>query len=292
MDIKALLDEKKSLVDAYLRKYIQMKKDVPLLIYQAMEYSLFAGGKRLRPILAMAGCEVCGGNWEDAMPFACALEMIHTYSLIHDDLPAMDNDDYRRGKLTNHKVFGEAVAILAGDGLLNLAYEIMLDFAGKSSNHLEAARLIARAAGVRGMIAGQVIDLQCENKEVDLDTLKQMHQKKTGALINASILSGALIAGCSKAEYQSLSQFGERLGLAFQIRDDILDIIGDEKLLGKKTGSDIANKKSTYATLLGIQRSKDLVEKLGEEAKKFLQPFAERGEFLLKFADYLVNREY
>jgi len=292
LDIKAILQEKKKLVDNALKEYLKVKDGVPDVIYESMSYSVFAGGKRLRPILAMAGCEICGGQRNDILPIACALEMIHTYSLIHDDLPAMDNDDYRRGKPTNHKVFGEAIAILAGDALLNTAFELLLDAVSKNNRCLKAVQLVARAAGVEGMIGGQVIDLEFENKEVDLEILKEMHSKKTGALINASILSGALAAVCREEEYQNLYKFGSRLGLAFQIRDDILDVIGDEKLMGKKTGSDFANNKSTYVSLLGLDRSKEMVIVLAEEAKTFLKIFGDKADFLIQLTDYLVNREY
>lgn len=292
MYIKAVLQDKKELIDNELDEYLKIKQNIPDVIYKGMRYSVFAGGKRLRPILAMAGCEICGGQWNDVLPVACALEMIHTYSLIHDDLPAMDNDDYRRGKLTSHKVFGEAIAILAGDALLNMAFEIMLDAIGRDEKYLKAVQLVARSAGIEGMIGGQVIDLEYENQKVDLKVLKEMHNRKTGALINASILSGALIARCREKEYQNLNEFGNRLGLAFQIRDDILDVIGDEKLLGKKTGSDAVNKKSTYVTLLGLDKSRELVETLAEEAKTFLKIFGKRSAFLIELTNYLVNREY
>lgn len=292
LDIKKELKIKKDLVDRYLKQYLQKEEGVPETIYEAMEYSLFAGGKRLRPILTVAGCEVCGGDHLKAMPIACAIEMIHTYSLIHDDLPAMDNDDYRRGRLTNHKVFGEGIAVLAGDALLNYSFELMLNITPMEANTLKAIRLVARSAGINGMIGGQVLDLECENREVDLQVLKEMHSRKTGALINASVLAGAVVAGCSEEEYGLLREFGTRLGLAFQIRDDILDVIGDEKVMGKKAGSDTINKKSTYVALLGLDRSKEMVGELAREAKAYLKFFGERAVFLGELTDYLVNREY
>ncbi len=292
MDIKAAIYDRKQYIDDALDRYLERKDGVPDKIYQGMRYSVFAGGKRLRPILAVGGCELCGGRIEDVLPVACAIELIHTYSLVHDDLPALDNDDYRRGKLTSHKVFGEALAILAGDALLNTAYEIMLETLDKGERYLRAVKLIARSAGVQGMIGGQVIDLEYENKETGLAILKEMHAKKTGALINASILSGALIGGCSQEEYGHLREFGSRLGLAFQIRDDILDVIGDEDVMGKKTGSDAANKKSTYVTVMGLGKSKEMVRILAGEAKGYLKPFAGRAEFFVQLTDYLVNREY
>lgn len=291
MDVRPVIDEKKKIVDAYLEQYLGKQEGVPKIIAEAMRYSLFAGGKRLRPILALSGCEICGGEYGKAVPIACAIEMIHTYSLIHDDLPAMDNDDYRRGKLTSHKVYGEGVAVLAGDALLNSAFELMLGITPMDAGTLDAVRLVARAAGVKGMIGGQVIDLECEGREVTIDVLEEMHHKKTGALINASILSGALVGGCSDMEYHLLREYGSRLGLAFQIRDDILDVIGNEKILGKNVGSDAANKKSTFVTLLGLERSKEKVAALAREAREFLGYFGDKAEFLADLTDYLVDRE-
>ncbi|MBA1337022.1 MAG: (2E,6E)-farnesyl diphosphate synthase [Firmicutes bacterium] len=291
MDIRMVINEKKSIIDDYLEQYLSKQEGIPQVINEAVRYSLFAGGKRLRPILVISGCEICGGEYGKAIPIACAIEMIHTYSLIHDDLPAMDNDDYRRGKPTNHKVYGEGIAVLAGDALLNSAFELMLGITPMDARTLDAVRLVARAAGVNGMIGGQVIDLECEGKEVSIDVLEEMHNKKTGALINASILAGALVGGCSDKEYYLLKEYGSRLGLAFQIRDDILDVIGNEKILGKKVGSDAANKKSTFVTLLGLQRSKEKVAELAREAKEFLRYFGGKAGFLAELTDYLVNRD-
>lgn len=292
LDIRVTLKEKKMVVDGYLEKYMATVDGAPDAILQAMRYSLFAGGKRLRPILAMAACELCQGSLDEIMPLACAIEMIHTYSLIHDDLPAMDDDDYRRGRPTNHKVFGEGMAILAGDALLNYAFEIMLENEQMSAGRLEAVRLVAGAAGIRGMIGGQVLDLQLEGKKAELDDLIALHRKKTGALIDASVLAGALVAGCSERDYRVLGEFSSRLGLAFQIRDDILDVIGDEKIMGKKTGSDAAKGKPTYVTIMGIDRSRQMVERLASEAKVYLKTFGPGAEFLATLTDYLVNRAY
>jgi geranylgeranyl diphosphate synthase type II len=292
LDIHSILKEKRAIVDAHLERYLTKADGAPDAILQAMRYSLFAGGKRLRPILAMAGCELCHGLLDDVMPLACAIEMIHTYSLIHDDLPAMDNDDYRRGRPTNHKVFGEGMAVLAGDGLLNYAFEIMLDGEFIDSNRLKAVRLVAQAAGIRGMIGGQVMDLQLEGKEARLDQIEAMHRKKTGALIDASVLAGAIAAGCSEQQYRALAEFSSRIGLAFQITDDILDVIGDEKVMGKKAGSDAIKAKPTYATILGIENSRKKVEKLAREAKEYLETFGQDAAFLVALTDYLVNRDY
>lgn len=292
MSFDTVLNEKKQLVDSYLRRYMKRKEGVPEIIHESMEYSLFAGGKRLRPILTMAGCEICGGEAAQAMPFACAVEMIHTYSLIHDDLPAMDNDDYRRGKPTNHRMFGEGIAVLAGDGLLNSAYELLLNITPLDERAIRAIRVIARASGAEGMIGGQVLDLENEERQVTIQVLNDMHSRKTGALICASLLAGALNAGCSEEEYLKLQDFGNKLGLAFQIQDDILDVIGDQKVMGKDIGSDAVKNKSTYVSLLGLDGSKTVVKKLVGETKSCLEGFGDRARFLIQLTDYLVEREY
>jgi geranylgeranyl diphosphate synthase type II len=292
LSFKRCLGEKRLQVDRFLQKYLESKGGVPETLYRAMEYSLFAGGKRLRPILLLSGCELCGGDPLQAMPLACAVEMIHTYSLIHDDLPAMDNDDFRRGKPTNHRVFGEGIAVLAGDGLLNSAFELMLGIRPLDGGRLEAVRVIAEAAGVSGMIGGQVLDLEYEGKEIQLEDLKKMHSKKTGELISGAILAGALAAGCSGNKLQSIRNFGQSLGLAFQIRDDILDVIGDREVLGKDTGSDSSGNKSTYVSLLGLEEAKAAVGRLAAEAKENLAGFGNRAGFLVWLTDYLVDREF
>jgi geranylgeranyl diphosphate synthase type II len=286
-------------VTVALDNYIKVKEAPEKSIYEAMKYSLNAGGKRIRPILALATCEIFGGKIEEVLPYACAIEMIHTYSLIHDDLPAMDNDDYRRGKLTNHKVFGEAVAILAGDALLNYAFEIILqEMITKSDgtisllNKAKAANILASASGATGMIGGQIIDLQSEGKKIPQELLEYMHRCKTGALIKAPILGCAALFDANCEDVEALSSFAEKLGLAFQIKDDILDIEGDSNTLGKMTGSDLANEKSTYVSLLGIQESKKMLKAITNEASKTLgDRFGKRAEFLQNLADYLVGRE-
>lgn len=292
MSFESKLAEKRELIESFLKRYMENKEGVPGKIQKAMEYSLFAGGKRLRPILTLAGCEICGGKPLQAAPFACAVEMIHTYSLIHDDLPAMDNDDYRRGKPTNHKVFGEGIAVLAGDGLLNCAFELMLGVTPFDERCLRAARLIAEAGGREGMIGGQVLDLENEGKEMSLGDLKEMHKKKTGALICASLLSGALIGGCSGKELSSLRGFGENLGLAFQIQDDILDVIGEREVLGKDTGSDASKNKPTYVSIIGLDESRKMLESLTAEAKNCIEGFGDRALFLKQLTDYLMVREF
>jgi geranylgeranyl diphosphate synthase type II len=254
-------------INAALDKYLEIKD--PIALWEAMRYSVFAGGKRYRPQLLLYACTGLGGAIEDAMPFACALEMIHTYSLIHDDLPSMDNDDIRRGKPTSHKVFGEAMAILAGDGLLNLAYETMADACierGGSLNALRAMNAVASAAGCLGMIGGQTVDVLSENKIIDESTLLYIHAAKTSALIKASILSGGILAGASPAVKDILSSAGRKLGLAFQIRDDILDLTETTENLGKTALSDLKSNKATYVSVFGFERARRDFEKLSNEA--------------------------
>lgn len=291
-------------VNSALEKYLNQKEVPQKIIYEAMQYSLISGGKRVRPVLCLAVSEIFNGNSQDALPFACAIEMIHTYSLIHDDLPCMDNDDFRRGRLTNHKVYGENTAVLAGDALLNYAFEIMLDACKETSlsslladkklaflkNKIAAAAAIAEASGVSGMIGGQVVDMQSEGKEISKDTLLYMHEHKTGALIKASVLSSALINNASDDELASLTEYAESLGMAFQIKDDILDVEGDSEVLGKPIGSDSGNKKTTFVTLFGIDESKNMLEKMTQKAIDSLDIFRENAEFLRKLAEYLSHR--
>ncbi|HHV73730.1 MAG TPA: polyprenyl synthetase family protein [Thermoanaerobacterium sp.] len=288
-----ILREKIEYINKGLNEFLSLT-DRPEVLFEAMRYSVFAGGKRLRPVLCISACELVGGNKEDALAVACAIEFIHTYSLIHDDLPAMDNDDLRRGKPTNHKVYGEAVAILAGDALLNYGFEVLIQQAlnsSKSQNILKAADEIARAAGCRGMIAGQVVDLLSENKEIGVDELKFMHDHKTGALIKASILAGAIMGGADDDTLKKLSSYAEYLGFAFQVKDDILDVQGDEAKLGKDIGSDMVNGKSTFVSVLGLQRSVDLVNELTEKAINILDGFGEKGEFLKSLTKYMAERD-
>ena len=282
-------------VNEFLEKSVKENELLEKSIYNAIRYSLLAGGKRLRPVLALAVCDMLKGDFEEVLPYACAIEMIHTYSLIHDDLPAMDNDDYRRGKFTNHKMFGEALAILAGDGLLNLAFEIMLESASNKPDNLEnkikAMAYIAKSSGVRGMIGGQVIDIESENKEVSIETLEYMHRCKTGALIKAPVVSAAIICNASDEDLQSLELFAGNLGLAFQIKDDILDVEGSTEKLGKKVGSDASNKKTTYVSLYGLEKSKQMLKETSEQAIKSIEKFGTKAVFLKELAEYLVIRE-
>ena len=272
---------------------IELKKNPALeeKLAKAMEYSLMAGGKRLRPILLMAAADSINGNGEKFLTVAMAMEMIHTYSLIHDDLPAMDNDDYRRGKLTNHKVFGEATAILAGDALLTLAFEVITRQENISPEILlKVVQEISAAAGQSGMVGGQSIDLESEGKKIDMATLKKMHLGKTGALFKAAIRSGAILAGANSEQLDALTIYAEKFGLAFQITDDILDVIGDEKNLGKPTGSDAKNNKSTYVTLTSLDTAKNLAQNAVDDAVDALKIFGAEADFLREIVKYLIGR--
>jgi len=258
-DLQEYLKQKTSLVDAELQKVLPSEETLPFSLHRAMRYSMFAGGKRIRPILVLAAAEAVGGDAAGAMPAACALEMIHTYSLIHDDLPAMDDDDFRRGRSTNHKVFGEATAILAGDALLTEAFILLSSSQAKGLDASTVRRvisIIARAAGSQGMVGGQVVDMESEGKAIDMATLQYIHTRKTGALLLASIQSGALLGGADEAQFDALTRYGEATGLAFQVADDILDIVGDQAELGKDVGSDQARGKATYPALLGLAEAR------------------------------------
>ncbi|MCX7923257.1 MAG: polyprenyl synthetase family protein [Clostridia bacterium] len=272
------------------------EKDTPeKTIYSAMRYSLMAGGKRLRPILAFAVCEILDGDRDEVLPYACAIEMIHTYSLIHDDMPCMDNDDYRRGRLTNHKVYGEGVAVLAGDALLNYAFELMLNYTMQNDNNLKgkvrAMQIIAKASGSSGMIGGQIVDLESEGKKISETTMNYIHKCKTGALIKAPVLAAAAICNASENELERLEEFAEKIGLAFQIKDDILDVEGSLEVMGKPTGSDAVNEKSTFVTLYGIEESKRMLCEITEQAINSLSIFGEKRDFLVQLAKYLVERD-
>lgn len=292
-DLAAYLEERQTQVEAALDRSLPVI--YPEKIYEAMRYSLLAGGKRLRPILCLATCELAGGTVEMAMPTACALEMIHTMSLIHDDLPAMDNDDYRRGKLTNHKVFGEDVAILAGDGLLAYAFEhTALETQGVAPDRLlKVVAILGRAVGAAGLVGGQVVDLECEGKaDVSLETLNFIHNHKTAALLEASVTSGAVLAGAAEAEVQHLSRYAQCIGLAFQIVDDILDITATQEELGKTAGKDVQAQKATYPSLWGLEESRLQAAKLIEEAKAELAGFGEKAVPLLAIADFITARTH
>ena len=294
MDFKKELKERSIYIEDTIETYLPKEEGYQKTIFEAMNYSLRAGGKRLRPILLMEAYKLCQGQGEDFVPYSVAMEMIHTYSLIHDDLPALDNDDLRRGKPTNHIVFGEAMAILAGDALLNTAYETMLNATFKHPRpelSLRAAYEISRGAGIYGMIGGQVVDVESEDKKINKDKLDYIHMNKTAAMIVGSVRAGAILAGIDEDRLESLTKYAENIGLAFQIVDDILDIEGDEKLLGKRVGSDLDNDKSTYPSLLGISESKKIVENLIEEAKISLEVFDSDAEFMNALADFIRDRQ-
>ena len=292
MDIRQYLKEKKEIVDNALKMYFLDAKDEPLKkLKESMKYSLFAGGKRLRPILCIAGAEAVGGNCQDVISVACALEFIHTYSLIHDDLPVMDDDDLRRGMPTNHKVFGEAIALLAGDGLLTDAFYVMsIDKKIDPTLLLRVIHLIAKAAGSNGMVGGQVADIQSEGKDVDIKTLEFIHTHKTGALITASVTSGAIIAGGSEDEVKAISSYGEKIGLAFQISDDILNVIGDPELMGKNVGSDKEKHKVTYPAIIGLEESKKMQKNLIESAIFSIDQLDSKADPLREIAKYVIKR--
>jgi geranylgeranyl diphosphate synthase, type II len=296
MDLKLYLKERCQLVDSALDNYLPQENELPSILHKAMRYSVFAGGKRVRPILLLAACEAVGGDVNKALPAACAMEMIHTYSLIHDDLPAMDNDDFRRGRPTSHKVFGEATAILAGDALLTEAFILLSN--QDAADSVEAVKLlqvigeISRCAGSRGMIGGQVVDMESEGKqEIDFATVQYIHTRKTGALIKASIRAGALVGGADQANELALVKYGEAVGLAFQIADDILDIEGTTEQIGKDAGSDQERGKATYPALIGLTESKRRAAELVDVALGALAGFDGKADPLREIAAYIVKRK-
>ena len=282
-------------IEQELLSFLPREDKLTATVTKSMKYSLTAGGKRVRPMLVLAFAELCGGSREAAVPFACAIEMIHTYSLIHDDLPCMDNDDLRRGKPTNHKVFGEAAAVLAGDALLTLAFETVLSEKAVSLNGTEkcvkAGRLLARSAGAEGMIGGQIIDMESENLSVSAEHLKIMDQKKTGELIRAACLMGCISAGADEAQIKAAEKYASCIGLAFQIVDDMLDVLSDEATLGKPVGSDKENNKSTYLSLLGLDECRRLSAELTEQAIQSLSAFDGDSSELAEFAQKLRDRK-
>ncbi|PIU68971.1 MAG: geranyl transferase [Armatimonadetes bacterium CG07_land_8_20_14_0_80_40_9] len=284
VDIKRYLREKRSLIEKALDESLPKTKEYPSLIHQAMRYSLFSKGKRLRPILALASAEVVGGKIKPVLPVACALELIHTWSLIHDDLPSMDNDDYRRGRLTSHKVFGEGIAVLAGDALLIQAFRLLSDLKSREDRNLKlilrVIKEISEAIGSRGLIGGQTIDLNSEGKEISLSRLKYIHSHKTGGLFRVALRSGTILSRAKKEEIASLTKYGEALGLAFQIRDDLRD--KDEK-------SEQRKKKATYPALLGTKEAERLARLSKRKALSALKMFGERGEVLKELAESILD---
>ncbi len=291
-ELASYLKEKKQLVEEALDQSLPITR--PEKIYEAMRYSLLAGGKRLRPILCLTTCELMGGTVEMSLPTACALEMIHTMSLIHDDLPAMDNDDYRRGKLTNHKVYGEDIAILAGDALLSYAFE----YVATQTRNVEFPNLIdviarlGRTVGAAGLVGGQVLDLESEGRsDVTVDTLKFIHIHKTGALLETSVVSGAILAGANPDDIQRLSRYAQNIGLAFQIIDDILDVTASSEELGKTAGKDQLAQKATYPSLWGLEESQKQAQALIDDAIAQLSPYGQAAQPLEAIAQFIVARK-
>lgn len=292
VNFKAEWKKRADLVEEGLLRELKKVPAYDETLEKAMEYSLMAGGKRLRPVLLMAAADAVGKDGAAFLTTGCAIEMIHTYSLIHDDLPAMDNDDYRRGKPTNHKVFGDGIAVLAGDALLTLAFEVMLRQEGAAPETLvTVVSEMSRAAGPYGMVGGQVLDLEGEGRRLDLAALRKIHMGKTGALFCAAIRSGAILAGAKEEELAALTLYAERFGLAFQITDDILDVTGDEVAIGKPVGSDVRNEKATYVTLTSLEEAKKLAEDAVDEAVAALDIFGERAAFLRDLALFLLGRK-
>ena len=292
VNFKAEWKKRADLVEEGLLRELKKVPAYDETLEKAMEYSLMAGGKRLRPVLLMAAADAVGKDGAAFLTTGCAIEMIHTYSLIHDDLPAMDNDDYRRGKPTNHKVFGDGIAVLAGDALLTLAFEVMLRQEGAAPETLvTVVSEMSRAAGPYGMDGGQVLDLEGEGRRLDLAALRKIHMGKTGALFCAAIRSGAILAGAKEEELAALTLYAERFGLAFQITDDILDVTGDEAAIGKPVGSDVRNEKATYVTLTSLEEAKKLAEDAVNEAVAALDIFGERAAFLRDLALFLLGRK-
>jgi len=284
----------REIIEEKLVEFLPAKTLVPKSIHEAMHYSVCGGGKRIRGSLCLLACRTVGGVWEKAITAACALEMIHSYSLIHDDLPCMDDDDLRRGKPTNHRVFGEAIALLAGDALLTQAFKIMCKHhpPGMADRYYKAAGELASAIDTTGMIGGQVLDLEGEGRSLTIDELQEIHKRKTGALIQAALRIGAIIGGASAEAIGALSEYGAGIGLAFQIIDDLLDLQADPVVLGKNVGSDVKKEKATYATIFGPQEAYGLAEEEIKKAKEALRSFGEDASDLLQLADFLLEREY
>ncbi|MDO8430835.1 MAG: polyprenyl synthetase family protein [Candidatus Binatus sp.] len=293
-DLDRYLKERAQLIDRELAASIDEPRGAAARLYEAMRYSLLAGGKRLRPVLVLASCEAVGGKIEAAMGLACAVEMIHTYSLIHDDLPCMDDDDFRRGRPTNHKVYGEAIATLAGDALLTDAFEVLVRKSPDSAEPrivLETIAELANAAGSAGMVGGQVIDLLGEGKSKTIDELEELHAKKTGALFLASVRGGARLGGANESQIESLDAYARALGLAFQVVDDLLDVQGTPEQMGKRTQKDQERGKATYPAILGIERSVDLARELESRANRALKGFDAGAEPLRHLATFVVERK-
>lgn len=293
MDLKRYLVSRQKEVDRALDRFLPKASVWPATIHKAMRYSLFAGGKRLRPILCLAAAEACGGKTNAALPHACAVECIHTYSLIHDDLPSMDDDDLRRGRPTCHKVFGDGIAVLAGDALLTIAFEIATHAKAVSRYELrDIFREITDAAGSRKLIAGQVADLEAEGRRINRGQLRAIHENKTAALLTTSIRLGAMSANATSKQLAAVTAFGRALGLAFQVIDDILDMTQTSEKLGKSAGKDLAAQKATYPAVIGLDKSRAEARRLTREAHRALESLGDRAQTLRALADYLLQREY
>jgi geranylgeranyl diphosphate synthase type II len=293
--IEDYLEERKILVNGALKKFMPEPSGLEADVIRAMNYTVFAGGKRIRPVLCIAGAEAVGGSADRVLPVACGIELIHSYSLIHDDLPALDDDDFRRGKPTNHKVFGEATALLAGDGLLTLAFNLMARYGlGEGVDRkllLRVIDLIASAAGYNGMVGGQVVDVSYEGKEQDPRLVEYIHTHKTGALVAASVTAGTILAGGNEDEVKSINTYGQQIGLAFQIADDILNVEGDSDIIGKGIGSDKKRGKMTYPAVFGTTESKRIQEELIDHAIEALKEFDEKADPLRDIARYIIKRK-
>src|ERR1700745_317026 len=293
MNLKAYLASRQKLIDRGLDRYLPKENTKPATIHKAMRYSLFAGGKRLRPILCLAATEACRGKITAALPLACALECIHTYSLVHDDLPSMDNDDFRRGRPTCHKVFGDGIAVLAGDALLTIAFEIVSRAKPTSRYDMSILlRELAVAAGSQKLIAGQVADLEGEGKKIDMSGLRYIHENKTAAILTTSVRLGTMSANANPKQLAAITKFGRALGLAFQVIDDILDVTQTSEKLGKSAGKDVAAQKATYPAVIGLDASRAEARRLTKNAQGALKIFDREAEPLRELANYLLAREY
>jgi geranylgeranyl diphosphate synthase type II len=291
-NLNEFLTSRTESVNRALDHFLPSEKTKPVTIHQAMRYSLFAGGKRTRPAVLLAAAEACGGKEADALPLACAVECIHTYSLVHDDLPAMDNDDFRRGKPTNHKVFGEGIAVLAGDALLTQAFEIAAQAKGwPRYSHQDLVLEIAKASGSLQLVGGQVADLEGENKKLSVAELRYIHERKTSALLCCSVRLGGMSANCTSAQLQALTDFGYNVGLAFQVIDDILDVTQTTEQLGKTAGKDVAVQKATYPAIVGLEKSRKIAAQLTDKAFAALKIFKGKATALEGLAEYLLKRD-
>ena len=296
MDIQHYLEQQREKIDRFLDQVVPDGQGLPKTLYESMRYSLLGGGKRIRPILTLAAADAIGTQNDEILPFAAALELIHTYSLVHDDLPAMDNDDYRRGRLTNHKVFGDGMAILAGDALLTMAFELCsrptIDGSTTSGQQVQIIQELAMGSGHAGMVGGQVLDIQAENQDIDLVTLQTIHNYKTGKLIRAAVRIGGIFAGADSSQLDSLTGYAEDIGLAFQIADDVLNMTGTREELGKDAGTDAKRGKKTYPTFYGVEGARELGDQCVKRAIQRLERFDHQADPLRALAEYVMSRRH